>query len=215
MLRYAAGILCAVLVVSAALVHGAATHRWDALKPDPARAERAHAHALSPVEYEIKDVPSELPVYEHSRVTCRQYTALSGEGTAVISLTSGPAGAVSTHTPDICYPSSGFKTAKAPRRETVQLADGTSATYWVAEFEKSNATKFERHRIRWAWSTDGTWSVPDHHRVAFLLKPELFKIYIVTAAAADSAESDRGDTPAQKAFVKKALLEYGEKLSAK
>ena len=215
MLRNAAGIFCALLIVSAALVHGAATHRWNALKPDPARAEWAHAHALSPGEYDIKDVPSELPVYEHSRVTCRQYTALSGDLTAVISLTSGPAGAVSTHTPDICYPSSGFKTVKAPKRETVELANGTSATYWVAEFEKSNATKYERHRIRWSWSDDGIWSVPDHHRVAFLLKPELFKIYIVTAVASESAESDRGDTPAQKAFVKKALQEYGEKLSAK
>ena len=121
MIRIAGWVGCIALVVGGAVVHGAATHRWGALAPDPARSEAAHTHAVQLADYAGTVVPSSLPVKENSRVTCRQYLSPTGHQPVTVSLTSGPAGAVSTHTPDVCYPGSGFVMAKAPKKETIDL----------------------------------------------------------------------------------------------
>jgi hypothetical protein len=115
---------------------------------------------------------------------------------------------VSTHTPDVCYPGSGFKMMKAPRTESIDLPTGGKATYLVAEFEKKTATTFERHRVRWSWTTDGTWVVPDRPRFAFLAAPELYKLYVVTGVAMDDADKTDGDSPAVKAFVAATFSQY-------
>jgi hypothetical protein len=215
MLRTLAWVGCALVVVTGAVVHGAATHRWSALSPNPARAEAAHAHTLNLHDYTATDFPSEMPVKERSRVTCRQYTSPTGRTPGTVSITSGPAGAVSTHTPDVCYPGSGYKMVKAPRTETIDLPGGGQATYLVAEFEKKTATVYDRHRVRWSWTTDGTWVVPDRPRFAFLTAPELFKMYVVTAVPMDEADKTDTDSPALKAFVAAAFGQYAKLLAEK
>lgn len=213
MLRTLCWIGCLVAVVTGAVVHGAATHRWSALAPDPVRAEAAHAEPVLFADYTSTDIPSSLPVKERSRVTCRQYVSSSGRPPVTVSLTSGPAGAVSTHTPDVCYPGSGFKMVKAPRTETIDLPGGGTATYLVAEFEKKTTTSYDRHRIRWSWTADGAWVVPDRPRFAFLNAPELFKLYVVTSVPPDEIERT-DDTPAVRAFVAAAFARYSQLLSA-
>lgn len=213
MLRTLAWVGCALVIVTGAVVHGAATHRWSALSPHPGRAEATHAHVLGVADYTATDWPSEMPVKERSRVNCRQYTSPSGRPPVTVSITSGPAGAVSTHTPDVCYPGSGYRMAKAPRTESIDLPGGGKATYLVAEFEKKTATTFDRHRVRWSWSTDGNWVVPDRPRFAFLTAPELYKVYVVTAVPMDDADKTDGDSPAVKAFVAAAFAQYSGLLS--
>jgi hypothetical protein len=206
--------LCGVLVATAAVVHGAATHRWSMLNPDPARAAAAHAHVITLGDYRSKDIPSELPVKERSAVSCRQYTSPTGLPGVVVSITSGPPGAVSTHTPDVCYPGSGYKMLRGPKLETISLPGGGEASYMVADFEKKTATTFERQRVRWSWSVGKGWGVPDRPRFAYLREPELFKLYVVTGLAADD---DRGDPdrPAVKSFVAAALSQYAGLLSGR
>ena len=216
MLRKLAWGGCLLVVITGAVVHGAATHRWSALSPDPARAEGLHAHRIALADYAAKDYPSELPVNEHSRVTCRQYTSPSGRTPVTVSITSGPAGAVSTHTPDVCYPGSGYKMVKTPRTETVDLAGGGKATYLVAEFEKKTATTFDRHRVRWSWTTDGNWTVPTTNpRLVFLTAPELYKLYVVTGVSPDDADKTDADNPVVKAFVATTFAQYADLLSGK
>lgn len=208
MTRIICWVGCAALVIGGAVVHGAATHRWGALAPDPARSEKAHTHAVQFADYTGADFPSSLPVKERSRVTCRQYTSPSGRQPVTVSITSGPAGAVSTHTPDVCYPGSGFKMVKAPKKETIDLPGGGTATYLVAEFEKKTATTYERHRTRWSWNTGSGWTVPDMPRLAFLNAPELYKVYVVTAVPFADAEKGEPDSPAVKQFVAAAFGQY-------
>lgn len=215
MLRKLAWIGCVLVVVTGAVVHGAATHRWSALTPNPARGEAAHAHTIKLADYAATDWPSEMPVKERSRVTCRQYISPTGRTPGTVSITSGPAGAVSTHTPDVCYPGSGYKMARTPRTETIDLPGGGKATYLVAEFEKKTTTTFDRHRVRWSWTTDGTWVVPDRPRFAFLTAPELYKLYVVTAVTPEDADKTDVDSPAVKAFVAAAFGQYAELLAGK
>jgi len=206
------GALCLLLIAAAAIVHGSATHRWGRAGVDLDRVAAVHDHAVALADYRSTDIPSELPVMERSRVTCRQYVAPSGLPAAVVSITSGPAGAVSTHTPDVCYPGSGYKTVVAPKRESLELPNGAKATYWVAEFEKKTATSIERQRVRWAWSADGTWDVPNNHRWAYLRQPELFKLYVVTGVAPDEAVDRAGDSPAIRNFVAATFRQYADLL---
>ena len=215
MLRHLAWVGCLLVVVTGAVVHGAATHRWSALSPDPARAEAVHAHTIAVADYTATDYPSELPVKERSRVTCRQYTSPSGRTPVTVSITSGPSGAVSTHTPDVCYPGSGYKMANAPHTESIDLPGGGKATYMVAEFEKKTATTFDRHRVRWSWTTDGAWGVPDRPRFAFLAAPELYKLYVVTGVPMEDADKSDADNPVVKAFVAATFAQYADLLSGK
>jgi hypothetical protein len=130
----------------------------------------------------------------------------------VVSLTSGPPGAVATHTPDVCYPAGGYKTVKSPKVETVDLPGGGTATFLVAEFEKATASgQPDRHRVRWAWTTDGKWGVPGNPRFAFVRSPELFKLYVVTPV--DPAASGTDDPPAVRAAVAECFAQYGTVLS--
>lgn len=209
MTRIIAGIAAFILIVAGAVVHGAATHRWAGLNPEASKSASVLSYTLRLGDYEASDIPSEMPVKERSSVACRRYSSASGKPTMVVSITSGPPGAVSTHTPDVCYPGSGYKTAKAPKKETIELANGRTATCYVAEFEKKTATSFERQRIRWAWTINGTWNVPDYARFAYLRSPELYKIYIVASVSASDAENTEAETPAMKAFTAAALEQYG------
>lgn len=185
--RLASVGLCGALVLVGAVVHAGTTHRWSAVRPNPERAAAVHSLVLNLGERDILEVPSEMPVKERSTCTCRQYRSTTGGTPVVVSITSGPAGAVATHTPDVCYPAGGYKTVKPPKKETLDLPGGGTATVLVAEFEKANESGVpDRQKIRWAWTTDGKWDVPNNPRFAFVpwfASPqgtELYKLYVVT-----------------------------------
>ncbi len=201
-------IMTLLLVGAGAFVHGATTRRWSVLAPPASRAEAIHAGVLTLGEASQEDVPSELPVKERSRVTCRRYNFTGDPGTVVVSITSGPSGAVSTHTPDVCYPSSGYKTVQSPKKETVELPGGATANYMVAVYEKKTATSVDRQRIRWTWSTAGEWDVPSYPRLHYLRAGELYKLYIVTPDSPREDNRSEGDTPAVRAAVAAVLLQY-------
>ena len=102
----------------------------------------------------------------------------------MVTIISGIPGSVSTHTPDVCYVGSGYKCLRGPRKETIDLPGGGTAEVYVADFEKKTATKADRVRVRWAWSTDGTWIAPDNPRWQFAKQlnavPVLYKLYVAT-----------------------------------
>lgn len=218
--RTACLLLCGGLVAVGAVVHAGTTHRWSAIRPDPARAATAHALVLSLGERVIREVPSEMPVKERSTCTTRQYLPNPGSlGTpVVVSLTSGPPGAVATHTPDVCYPAGGYKTVRPPKKETIDLPGGGTATCLVADFELAREGDApNRQRVRWAWTTDGKWVVPSNPRFAFVpwfsspAGTELFKLYVVTPIAADAADLPEPD--AVRADIAATFAQYSAALA--
>src|SRR5437763_898500 len=192
-------LLCFALLGAGALVHGATTHRWSALAPEAGRSDRLHGHVVRLGDYQAEDIPNDLPLKEHSIATSRRYISAARNQLVMVTVISGPAGAVSTHTPDVCYPASGYKTVREPKREAIDLPDGGKAGYYVAEFERKTATVTERYWVRWAWSADGTWSAPDRPRFEYLRVPELFKLYVVTPVADPDGVAE--DSPAVRQFV--------------
>jgi hypothetical protein len=201
------------LVVASALVHGAITQRWAVFAPDPARTERLHALEVRFNDWQPTPVETEMPTNERSEAVARRYVSPSSGHSAVVTIISGIPGSVSTHTPDVCYVGSGYKCLRGPAKETLALPGGATAAYYIADFEKKNATKVDRVRIRWAWSTDGTWVAPDSPRWQFAKQlnavPVLYKLYVATPLPDLEEGRVYEDDPATKAFVTAAWAQFG------
>jgi hypothetical protein len=200
------------LIVGAAVVHGAVTQRWSVFAPDPAQTQRLHALEVRFEDWQPTPVETEMPTNERSTATARRYAPASGGQSCVVTIISGIPGSVSTHTPDVCYVSSGYKCLRGPRKETLELPDGRTAEFYVADFEKKSATKAERVRVRWAWSTDGTWIAPDNPRWQFAKRlnavPVLYKLYVATPLPENGEDRVPEDDPQTKAFVATAWAQF-------
>ena len=197
----------AALVLAGAVVHGAITQRWSMFAPDAARAARMHALKVEQPDMEVREIENDVPLKERSIATSRRYLPGDGTYSAAISIISGVPGAVSTHTPDVCYTASGYRMIGAIKRETVKLTGGTSANYFVADFEKKRETTVERLRIRWSWTTNGTWEAPDGARFHYMKASELYKLYVATPLSnTDAKPAD--DSAAVKRFVRAAFEQY-------
>jgi len=206
-------VVIATLIVGAALVHGAVTQRWAVFSPNPAQSDRLHALEVHHMDWQPTLVPTDMPTNERSIATSRRYVSVGSGQSAVTTLISGIPGSVSTHTPDICYVGSGYKCLRGPKRETLELPNGSTVNYYIADFEKKTQTKVDRVRIRWAWSTDGTWIAPENPRWQFAKQlnavPVLFKLYVATPLGEADGESNLPeDDPTTKAFVTAAWSQF-------
>ena len=206
MLAKFAGPLCAVIIAAGAVGHGLATHRWREVSTSAGRFEAMHAHAVKLGDYAAEEIPNDMPLKEKSVATTRRYVSEGKHQAAVVSIITGAPGSVATHTPDVCYPGSGYKTVKERTRETIDVPGYGPMTYYVAEFEKKTATATDRQRVRWAWSTGSGWSAPDAPRGSYFWVADLAKIYIVTAVP--PGDLSEGDGPAAREFVAVALAQY-------
>ncbi len=196
----------AALLVAGAVGHGAITQRWSVFAPDAARTERMHSLAIQLPDCEVQPIEHDVPLKERSVATSRRYRPADGSFSAAVSIISGVPGAVSTHTPDVCYTASGYRMLGEVKRETIKLASGTAACF-VADFEKKRESGVERLRIRWAWTTDGTWEAPDRARFHYVRATELHKLYIATPIAVLDGPP-AADSAALAAFVRAAFEQY-------
>lgn len=204
-------LVIVALIAAGAVVNGMATQRWSAFTPDPTVSDRLHALEVRFEDWKPSEIPTEMPTNERSVATTRSYVSPSSGRLGVVTIISGIPGSVSTHTPDVCYPGSGYRTLREPKRETVELPGGRTAAFYVADFEKKTATKQDRARVRWMWSTDGTWIAPDNPRWEFARQltrvPVLYKLYVVTPLP-DEAEDRPEDDAVTRAFVATVLTQY-------
>lgn len=160
------------------------------------------AEMLQNVPIDIGDWHGEdLPVEEQVRKTAgargyvsRQYhNAITGED-VTIWLIVGHSRDVMRHTPDVCYPSSGFKT-RAPEnsRHTFVFDEQPPADFYTNTFLKEDTTGRHLVRVFWSWfkpEDDGTvaWKAPKAVRLEFGNTPSLYKLYF-TSNMRDTKES--------------------------
>jgi hypothetical protein len=198
------------LVVCGALVNGAVTQRWNILNPNAELTGRLHAAEIRFEDWQPTEVPTEMPLNERSTATSRRYVSPGGR-VAMVSFISGIPGSVATHTPDVCYPGSGYKTLRGVRKENFALPDGRACVAYVADFEKKTQTKVDRVRVRWAWTTDGAWIAPDNPRWQFasqLRAPVLYKVYLATPLPEIDTDESSEDDATTKAFVAATWAQY-------
>ncbi len=179
-LRFHHLLLIAAFLAVSGFVHGMWSNRWS----NASRVEGKDL--LSGVAGEIGDWrageflhinPADVPA--NTKCVSRRFEPLKDGRPLLVSLTSGSPGAVAVHTPDVCYLGAGYQLRGAVTRQTITLADGKSASFWVGDFVKNRATGDELIRVRWSWSGDGDWQAPDYPRWIFARMPVLYKLYIV------------------------------------
>jgi EpsI family protein len=92
----------------------------------------------------------------------------------------GPADAVWGHTPDICYPASGFGTLVAPRNVQVPLGDSSrSVTFREGVYGRPQAEGNEFHEVYYSFLNAGEWRPNmDDRWKRFRYFPGMFKIQI-------------------------------------
>jgi Protein of unknown function (DUF3485) len=149
----------------------------------------------------LKNVPedigdwhgTDLPVEEQVKMTSgargyvsRSYkNALTGE-TVTVWLIVGHAKDVMRHTPDVCYPSSGF-TTRAPENSLQSFVfDGKNmGDFYTNTFVKEDSMGRQLIRVFWSWykpSEDGKveWKAPKIVRWEFGNAPSLYKLYFTS-----------------------------------
>jgi hypothetical protein len=172
-------LMLAILAVSA-FVHGTWSNRWTNA------AQVQGRDLLSGIESPVGDWrggeflqinPADVPA--NTKCVSRRFDPIKEGSPMVVSLTSGSPGAVAVHTPDVCYLGAGYQLRGSVSRQTIPLADGSSASFWVGDFVKTKATGDDVIRVRWAWSGGGEWQAPDYPRWVFARVPVLYKLYMV------------------------------------
>lgn len=132
---------------------------WEAvgdLTPDPRGLERAGA------------VGHVSRIYRHRG---------SGGHATVFAVCATPHDA-SGHTPDRCYPGSGFRAEEAESRRSVTLGDGRTAEVFTGTFAKAGQTL----RIYWTYGGDGRWIAPSIARLGLAGRPLVYKLYVIIDA---------------------------------
>jgi hypothetical protein len=185
--------LAALAVTATAIIHGIWVGRWD-----QASAAGTTTEVLERIPMRLGDwegQPLELSSREakqYSGVFYRRYIhTQTGVAVAVV-IVAGRAGPVSIHSPDYCYPASGYERAAwLPYALTYDKAQAP-AQFKTALLTKTQAANQTHVRVLWSWYSSGAWSVPDDPRWTFAGQTCLYKIHVVreTASASETLEND-------------------------
>ena len=84
----------------------------------------------------------------------------------------------SGHTPDRCYPGSGFRPEETESRRSVTLDDGRTADVFTGTFAKAGQTL----RLFWTYGGDGRWVAPPIARLGLAGRPLVYKLYVIVDA---------------------------------
>lgn len=86
------------------------------------------------------------------------------------------------HTPNICYPSSGFRQDGRQIRHQLDLPAGQPASFYTAKFIKDDVYGRHAERVFWAWNHPETdkWEAPGDPRQHYGLQRALYKLYFTS-----------------------------------
>jgi hypothetical protein len=169
------------IVLGCGVVHGLWTNRWSVAAE--AAVERLAKVPSRIGDWEGEDAALDARVWEEVGGTGylqRRYVNRRTGSVMWVCLVCGRPGPVSIHTPDICYPRSGFQVVNDTSRRTIEVGEPAEA----AEFNhievrlESATTGLIRQEVLWGWSPQGKWQAPRSPRLAFARYPVLYKLYV-------------------------------------
>ncbi|MEM9351597.1 MAG: exosortase-associated EpsI family protein [Planctomycetota bacterium] len=134
----------------------------------------------------------DLPVEELVRRTAgaveyvsRVYRNSETDQSVTLWLIVGHSRDITRHTPNVCYPSSGFAQKSKQLKYVVDLPGDSEGVFYTAKFEKENASIRRTERVFWAWNEDEfkKWEAPDSQRMHYGLSRSLYKLYFTSGVA--------------------------------
>ncbi len=184
-----------VAILSLSLYEGLVMKdRWS----EPGIEAKELGERFKQVPLDIGDWEGEdLPVDEVVRKTAgavsyvsRRYTHVNSGKQVVLWLIVGHSRDIMRHTPDICYPSSGFRRSGSQLRQHINLQSGKDAEFYTAKFEKEDAMSRSTERVFWAFNHPDydLWEAPqDGARWHYGMSKALYKLYFTSAVRRDEA----------------------------
>src|SRR5262245_6798840 len=170
-------VLVTVVTVAGACAHGYITGRWKPRSADIDLSLPDMPLVLGDWRGEV--MPSGLANEPNLCNLTRKFVHAKTGRVFTVSFTAGPAGLTSQHTPEYCYPGSGYQTVG---ETTEYVTADRSAQFRSAVYRKANLAGGEPLRIIWGWTADGKWSAPRYPELKFLTG-KLYKLYVVSWAA--------------------------------
>jgi hypothetical protein len=209
-----------LLLLGTGLVHGLWTNRWMQSNEPQASAARLDSVPLDFGEWHGKDItinPTALAIGEIVNYKQRQYVNLRTGDEFTILVVCGKPGAISVHTPEVCFPGAGFKMVGEPR--SVSLAGGEGnpdSEFKTARFLRQNSPDNTEMEAFWAWTTDGHWQAPNYPRWTFGRYPALYKLYVIRKISSKGGSPEEELKPARDFLVElnKAIRKHGQESAA-
>jgi exosortase len=202
------------IVIATGAVTGRWTHRWttsDELKLAVARLDGVPQTIGDWVGSEEQVNPQDLIAADLQGCVVRRYENRRNGRKIGVMLVCGRPGPVAVHTPDVCYPSNGYKMDQ-DQPDTIVLKPKSGlieSQFLAARFRREHAVTSEGLRIFWSWSASGNWTVPRSTRLEFAGHPFLYKLYVISTSA---GEQDQIGAPWQKEFIERFLVELDKRL---
>lgn len=144
-------------------------------------------------------VGEDLPVDELVKNTAgavnyvsRRYTNEETGRTVTLWLIVGHSRDVCRHTPNICYPASGFRQDGIQIKYHMDLPSGETSDFFTGKFIKDDAFGRRVERVFWAWNHPeyDDWEAPDYPRVHYGLSRALYKVYFTSDVLVDEDTAD-------------------------
>jgi hypothetical protein len=179
MFRTTVAILVFLAFIGSGLLHGVWANRWGSDSDVEAYAQRLQDVPMTVGAWDGRpeDV-GELPYDLRGRTLGRTYVNRIDGRVVVVRLVCGPKGTMLfNHTPLECFPAAGFAMVGKPAKWSLP-ADADWGEFLTARFSKADSPVPQHLELRWSWSGDGTWRVPEYPRVAFARFPVLYKLYV-------------------------------------
>lgn len=201
MLRYTPIVLGILLIVGLTVVEARMSDRFQGSN---FTAER-FSKLLEDVPKRVGDwVGEDLPVDDATRTTAgavgyvsRTYQNVRSNEKVKLWLIVGHSRNICRHTPNICYPSSGFRArAEHDSEYTMSFEGQTPADFLTNTFIKEDVSGRHLIRVFWSWylpNPDGVvrWQAPDNPRWEFGNARALYKMYFSNVMRDPNETTDR------------------------
>lgn len=140
-----------------------------------------------------------------------KYANRSTGATLSVLVLYGPAEPVMPHTPQVCYPATGFQAVAGPANRAVKLGDGQVATFRVSTFAKPGGREVIRNVVYHSFYHDGVWR-PDLGTRLPRQSPGIFKVQIQRRVIGDERPED-GNEPIER-FLQELLPIIDQRVAA-
>ncbi|MBL8798794.1 MAG: exosortase-associated EpsI family protein [Planctomycetia bacterium] len=194
MFRQAPYLVAFAIVTGAGLLHGLWSDRWQASDAPEVAAERLRSLPLTIGDWEGTEM--ELDGMQAQRAEIRgsvqrRYAHRASKQEILVVLLCGRPGPIAAHSPEVCYPGSGFQQEAARKKHQVTPApDAVPMPFWQATFVKEAFPVKEQLRVYWGWNPGDGWKIADEPRMAFARYPMLCKLYLIHRSLAGDGATD-------------------------
>ena len=204
MVRLLPFIIAALAILVLTFVEGSITDRWVDVNQESAYCATLLEQIPPKIgDWEGKEQEVDALIQKTAGAkgfVSRTYiNKVSGNQVAVW-LIVGHARDTAEHTPDICYPSSGFEQAQENTTYPIEVAGETPATFVTAEFSRGSSLGQVTERVFWAWfkpskeaSTERSgveWIAPENPRFFFGSTRALYKLYFTTRTSSPGQDPE-------------------------